>query len=74
MKNRKEIIGLSEARGYYNLLPDEDKKKIPSSLVFQMVNYSDEKVIEKIKSFEDIKKENISYEGAKNIAYMSLFI
>lgn len=74
MKNKEEIVGLSEAKGYYNLLSEEDKKKVPNSLVFQMINYSDEKVIEKIKSFEDINKDNISKEGAKKIAYMSLFI
>lgn len=74
MQNNEERIGLSEARGYYNLLSEADKEKVPKSLVFQMIRYSDEKVTEKIKSFEDINKDNISKEGAKKIAYMSLFI
>lgn len=65
---------LLETKEYHNSLLDEDKKKIPSSLVFQMINYSDEKVIEKIKSFEDINKDNIAKEEKKKIAYMSLFI
>ncbi len=75
MKNSlEEIIALSEAKGFYNLLSEDDKKKIPKLLVHKMIKYSDRKVTEKVQKMEDLNKNKISREGAKKIAYMSLFI
>lgn len=72
--DKKEIIALSEAGAFYNLLDEEEKAKIPQEFVYKMVKYSDENIMNKIKDFEDINKENVSREGIKRIAYMSLFI
>lgn len=70
----EEIVRLQETNDYYKVLSDESKKKDSNSLVFQTINYSDEKVIEKVRMFEDENKENLQKEESKKIAYMSLFI
>lgn len=72
--NKNEIIASSEANGFYNLLDEDEKRKIPQEFVYKMFKFSDKKIMEKIKDFEDINKKNISKEGIKRIAYMSLFI
>jgi hypothetical protein len=72
--NKNEIIASSEANGFYNLLDEDEKRKIPQEFVYKMFKFSDKKIMEKIKDFEDINKKNISREGIKRIAYMSLFI
>lgn len=71
---KNEIIASSEASGFYNLLDEDEKRKIPQEFVYKMFKFSDKKIMEKIKDFEDINKKNISREGIKRIAYMSLFI
>ncbi len=72
--SKNEIIASSEANGFYNLLDEDEKRKIPQEFVYKMFKFSDKKIMEKIKDFEDINKKNISREGIKRIAYMSLFI
>lgn len=72
--NKNEIVASSEANGFYNLLDEDEKRKIPQEFVYKMFKFSDKKIMEKIKDFEDINKKNISREGIKRIAYMSLFI
>lgn len=74
MNKKEEIIAASEANGFYNLLEESEKQKIPKTFVYKMFKNSDKRIMEKIKDFEDINKENISREGIKRIAYMSLFI
>lgn len=44
------------------------------SLVFQMINYSDQNVIKKIKKIENINKKNIARNKMKEIAYTSLYL
>lgn len=51
---------------------EEIKKK--KALVFQMINYSDKNVVEKIKKIENINKNNIAKNRMKETAYMSLYL
>ena len=69
----EEIIGFSEAYDYYNLLSEEEQKRIPEAFVNDMKKYADEKFTGKILTVDDIKTEKVSKDGAKKIAFMALF-
>lgn len=76
MVDKKEelAIAYSEAYDFYNLIPDEDKKRVPQKFVEEMKKYSRKELLGKIKDFLDMNKNTVSREGAKKIAYISLFI
>ena len=72
--NNEKIIAFSEAYDFYNnLLTDEEKAKIPEKFVNDMKENAKEEYMGKILSLEDINKDKISREGAKLIAFMSLY-
>ncbi len=76
MVDKKEelAIAYSEAYDFYNLIPDEDKKRVPQKFVKEMKKCSRKELLGKIKDFSDMNKNIVSREGAKKIAYISLFI
>lgn len=66
MKNKKEPKA--------TISSTKDEREVQSSLIFQMINYYDEKVVEKAQTFKDINRKYMSLEKVKDIPYMSLFI
>lgn len=72
--NEEEKIGFAEALDWYNLVPEEDRKKIPEEFVNNMKKYAKKELIGRYKTNEEIVENKISREGTKKIAYMSLFI
>jgi len=70
----EQIIGMSEAYQSYLLLDDEDKKKIPNSFVKKMERCYDIIPTKLMLSPEDVRNTDISREGVKIMAYMSLLL
>lgn len=50
----------------------KEENKVPTSLLFKEINYSDKKVIEKLMLLEKIRKQSV--EKNKKITYMNLYI
>lgn len=69
----EEIIGFSEALDYFNLLSKEEQEKVPKEFITDMKKNAKKEYMGKIKTIDDIKKENISKDGAKKIAFIALF-
>ena len=72
--SEEENIGFAEALDWYNLVEEEDRKKIPEEFVTNMKKYAKKELVGRYKTNEEIVENKISREGTKKIAYMSLFI
>ncbi len=72
--SEEEKIGFAEALDWYNLVEEEDRKKIPEEFVTNMKKYAKKELVGRYKTNEEIIENKISREGTKKIAYMSLFI
>lgn len=72
--SEEEKIGFAEALDWYNLVAEEDRKKIPEEFVTNMKKYAKKELVGRYKTNEEIVENKISREGTKKIAYMSLFI
>ncbi len=72
--SEEEKIGFAEALDWYNLVEEEDRKKIPEEFVTNMKKYAKKELVGRYKTNEEIVENKISREGTKKIAYMSLFI
>ncbi len=72
--SEEEKIGFAEALDWYNLVAEEDRKKIPEEFVINMKKYAKKELVGRYKTNEEIVENKISREGTKKIAYMSLFI
>ncbi len=72
--SEEEKIGFAEALDWYNLVEEENRKKIPEEFVTNMKKYAKKELVGRYKTNEEIVENKISREGTKKIAYMSLFI
>lgn len=74
--NKKELIAYSQVYDTYNLYSEETKKNIPQEFVKKLENIIalDSSYTGKIKSFEDLKKTELSDFAKKLIGYMGLNI
>ena len=72
--SEEEKIGFAEALDWYNLVEEEDRKKIPEEFVTNMKKYAKKELVGRYKTNEEIIENKISREGTKKISYMSLFI
>ena len=72
--SEEEKIGFAEALDWYNLVEEEDRKKIPEEFVTNMKKYAKKELVGRYKTNEEIIENKISREGTKKIAYMSVFI
>ena len=69
MKNKS--IKIAE---HYDTNLDSENNKISEEFVYQMIRYTDEHILEKMRKFENINQKKLLRESSKSIAYMNLFI
>lgn len=73
-ETEEQKIAFAEALDWYNLVPEDDRKRIPEAFVNKMKKYAKQELIGRYKSNQEIIEGKISKEGAKKIAYMALFL
>lgn len=70
-----EKIGFSEAYIFYkNYLTDDERRKIPIEFVKKMEEEADINCVKNFNHLDDINSNNISRDGAKKIAFLTLLI
>ena len=72
--SEKQIIGMSEAYGMYQILPKEAQEKIPKEFVEKLEKYANPELGYPINSRYSLESEKLTDEGVKLMAYMCLFL
>lgn len=71
---REQIIGINEAYRFYKLLPYVARTKVPKHVIRTMKDAYQENICYEYKEIQEFTEKQVSDEGGKLIAYISLFI
>lgn len=71
---QEQIVGINEAYRFYKLLPYVARTKVPKHIIKTMKDVYQKDICYEYKDIQEFINKDVSDEGGKLIAYISLYI
>lgn len=71
---QEQIVGINEAYRFYKLLPYVARTKVPKHIIKTMKDTYQKDICYEYTNIQEFVKKDVSEEGGKLIAYISLYI